>query len=288
MKFKNILLLYKKSAYQIYFLEHRDSFNSRGGNLYKKELERFKRTHAEHYRALAIIEQILKSKKIKYNKRVRAQTLDYSKYDFVITVGGDGTFLEAARHLTHQPVLGVNSDPSWSVGRFCMADIMNFSKFTDQMAQGKSKVRELSRIRLKFDHQKSYFNILNDVLICHRNPASMSRYVLTVGGVTEEQKSSGVWVSTAAGSSGGILSAGGKLLPIDSKDFEYKPRELYGSKKKYKLRGGILSQPHTLKIASLMRSGLVFMDGAHAQRNFPFGFSLTIAGSPEPLKVIDV
>ena len=33
--------------------------------------------------------------------RVRS---DYTPYDFVISVGGDGTFLEAARQITTQPI----------------------------------------------------------------------------------------------------------------------------------------------------------------------------------------
>ena len=62
-------------------------------------------------------------------------------------------------------------------------------------------------------------NVLNDILICHHNPGAMSRYYLTVGRVREEQRSSGVWIATAAGSSGGLHSAGGKVLPRKIKNF---------------------------------------------------------------------
>ena len=288
-KFANILVLYKKSAYQIYFLERKDSFLTRKKNFYLKELDRFRQTHEEHYKSLAIIEQILRSKKIKYSKRARGQKLDYSKYDFVITVGGDGTFLEAARHLVHQPMLGVNSDPSWSVGRFCIATIINFSRIIDQILRGKFKVQELSRVKMKINEKKSHVNVLNDLLVCHRNPASMSRYFMTIDGKGEEQKSSGVWIATAAGSTGAIASAGGKAMPFHSSEFQYKPRELYhGPNAKYNLGGGILSPHQSIKIVSLMRSGVVFTDGGHLNKSLPFGHSIVISHSSEPLKIIQV
>ena len=73
-------------------------------------------------------------------------------------------------------------------------------------------------------------NVLNDILVCHHNPGAMSRYFLTVEGTREEQRSSGVWIATAAGSSGGLHSAGGKVLTQKSKEFQYRPRELYRGK----------------------------------------------------------
>lgn len=47
--------------------------------------------------------------------------MDLYEYDYVITIGGDGTFLSAA-HFIEKPelkILGINSDSKNSVGHLC-------------------------------------------------------------------------------------------------------------------------------------------------------------------------
>jgi len=38
--------------------------------------------------------------------------------------------------------------------------------------------------------------VLNEVLIAHSNPAATSRYIIEVDDMKEEQRSSGLWIST--------------------------------------------------------------------------------------------
>jgi len=115
----------------------------------------------------------------------------------------------------------------------------------------------------------------------------MSRYYLTVGKIREEQRSSGVWVATAAGSSGGLHSAGGKILPQEAKEFQYKPRELYrGRHTFYHLKGGVLKPAQKITMTSLMREGVVFVDGSHVCLPFSFGAKIFVQRSPNPLKII--
>ena len=59
MKIKNVLLLYKKSAYKIYFLEQRSLFNERNKDIAQKELDRFKKAHKEHYATLKHVDSVL-------------------------------------------------------------------------------------------------------------------------------------------------------------------------------------------------------------------------------------
>ena len=70
--------------------------------------------------------KILLTHGIRFTESYRGRGIDYLKYDLIITVGGDGTFLEAAKHAKHQIILGVNSAPDHSVGRFCIANKYNF------------------------------------------------------------------------------------------------------------------------------------------------------------------
>jgi NAD+ kinase len=205
----------------------------------------------------------------------------------IITVGGDGTFLEAAHHVRHETVWGINSDPVWSVGRFCSGNAGNFEVLLEKILAGGAKITKLNRLKISFGKGHPPMNVMNDILVCHQNPAAMSRYYLKVGRIKEEQRSSGVWIATAAGSSGGIRSAGGRLLPQESRDFLYKPRELYqGKNTDYQLKGDVLKPDQKLAMTSLMRDGVVYVDGSHVRVPFTFSADITVQRSPEPLKVI--
>ena len=286
-KFKNILLLYKNSTYASYFLSDKRRMAQLAGLLNNQDIKRFRRTHENHFWTLSYVEAVLKDRKVRFKKICRGTSIDYSKFDLIITVGGDGTFLEAARYLKDQVIWGVNSDPSWSVGRFCSGNPRNFEKMLDDVLAGKVKIKHFNRLSLIFDDGTQPMNVLNDVLICHQNPGALSRYNLTVGRVREEHKSSGVWVSTAAGSTGGIYSAGGRPLPQESKLFEYRPRELYrGRGVRYHLTGKVLKASQKISLLSLMREGVVFVVGSHVCLPFSFGASIHIKKSSYPLKVL--
>jgi NAD+ kinase len=130
-------------------------------------------------------------------------------------------------------------------------------------------------------------NILNDILICNKNPAAMSHYYLIIDGCREEQRSSGMWIATSAGSTGAIHSAGGKILPLTSDKFQYMPRELCGKiGKSCHFLGGVIPGTQILNLTSLMNAGMIYIDGAHVKIPFPFGTKISIAKSPYPLRMI--
>jgi NAD+ kinase len=103
----------------------------------------------------------------------------------------------------------------------------------------------------------------------------------------EKQRSSGVWISTTAGSSGAIYSAGGKIMGPSNKGFQYLVRELYVKKgEKYKLKTGILKKNEKIVFKSLMRNGRIYIDGSHSSIPFPFGAKATVTISPSPVKTV--
>ena len=177
-----ILLLYKISTYAYYFnANRRDAKHP----VPVKSMVRFKKTHLQHYKTLVQVEEFLRKQNIRYSRSRRGQKIDFSKFDFVITVGGDGTFLEAARYCTNQVILGINSDPGWSVGRFCAANDKTFPKLLEDMFNKKTPIRNLNRLKLRIPARggsapggkgrPEAVNVLNDALVCHVNPAAMSR-----------------------------------------------------------------------------------------------------------------
>ena len=262
-----------------------NSVRNRSGD---RNLEHFRRSHDVHYRTLKDVEAALKKRRLRYHKAPRGPVGDKSRYTFVVTVGGDGTVLEAARGLLPGiPLLGVNSDPNHSVGRFCAADRGTFEGLLDGLLSGRVRTVEVQRLKLRLQGRRLAEDALNDVLVTHCNPAAMSHYVLKIAGCTEQQRSSGIWVSTAAGSSGAAMSAGACKLPLIADKFLYQPRELYGDKRYgYRMTGEALKGHVTLRLRSLMREGMIYIDGAHHYRRFGYGATLEVCRSPRPLTLV--
>ncbi len=287
--FGNVLLVYKKSAYAIYFAE-RGVVLAKGKSAdMQREIRRFQKAHDEHQAALEKIERILRRHGINYTKCSRGRRINFAKYGLIITVGGDGTFLEAARGITHQMIIGVNSAPSFSVGKLCVANEANFETVIRRITDKNFQTVHWQRLRLNLKGHSRCVDCVNDVLICHGNPAAMSRYYLNIGNIKEEQRSSGLWVSTAVGSSGAIQSAGGKVLGAEEKKIQYMPRELYdGFNPSHHLKGDILSGGEIITITSLMHQGMIFADGTHFRLKFPFYATLDISLSPNPIKTIAI
>lgn len=289
MELKEVLVLYKKSAYKIYFLEKRRPFSVKNKTIIQKELKSFKKSHDEHYATLKTVETVLSRYQIRFTKSYRSRNIDYTPYDLVITVGGDGTFLEAARNIKNGVLLGVNSSLSYSVGNFCVANRNNFETMLKQILRKNFKTSMFQRLRLEIDGCRKTINCLNDVLICHSNPAAMSRYILKIGSRKEEQRSSGIWIATPTGSSGAIQSAGGKILPHTARKIQYIPRELYGGGRwKYSLTGGVLSKRQSITVISLMRQGKVYIDGTHLEHSFSLGATIKMGLSPNPIKTVNL
>jgi len=283
-----ILLLCKKSPYKTLLEKPRKI--SRRLDKKSSDFQRFKKGHNRHEAAIDGVVRELKKQNLSFTSTSRRSRIQYSRYDLIVTIGGDGTFLDAARNVTDQLILGVNSDPKWSVGQFCSASGKTFSLVLKKILSGRFKTTKINRIRLVVKGTTVKTNILNDILFCHRNPAAMSRYYLTVNGRREEQRSSGLWASTAAGSTSAIQSAGGRMLPLTSKRLQYKPRELYtaSGERRYKLKGGFFNGKKGLKIRSLIPNGLIYVDGSHISYPLLFGDEAVLTQSSQPLKVVEL
>ena len=109
----------------------------------------------------------------------------------------------------------------------------------------------------------------NDVLFAHKNPAAMTRYRVTVGSTLEDQKSSGAWIATAAGSTAGIRSAGGKRMPLESRLLQYLVREPYTwPLRRYELARGFTSR---LTITTFMVDSAIWIDGSRVRYDLHLG-----------------
>jgi NAD+ kinase len=271
---RRVLVVYKKDAYRQFIQERRDAHLLRLLRRRHPDVLEMRRAHDVHQAAMAAVTRALRRLQIPFDLAFRATLKVTRPYDLIVSVGGDGTFLQAARSaclaatdggpLRCTPLLGVNADPQRSEAVFCAATPRTFARLCPAALDGRLPALRLYRLRLRLNGERLAVRALNDVLMAHENPATMSRYRLAVGGRAELQKSSGLWVATAAGSSSAALAAGGVPLPWSARRFQYRPRELYrGRLSRCRLRGGVLSADRPVRVTWLMRRGAAFIDGPH-------------------------
>jgi NAD+ kinase len=250
--------------------------------------------HREHERTLAAVRRALRERGLAASE-IPGDPIDGSarrllaRADLVVTIGGDGTLLAASHHVTTGAVLGVNSAPGDSIGHFCCTRRAVFPATLDAILAGRLRPVELARLALRIDGRRLPEPALNDVLVAHPIPAATTRYRLTVGGRTEEHRSSGLWISTAAGSTAGIRSAGGQVMPRGSRRMQYLVRELLREPgRRYRLEHGFVAPPAGLTVSSKMPEGRLWVDGARTVHPFPFGARLSVDTSAPPLRIFRV
>lgn len=205
----------------------------------------------------------------------------------VITVGGDGTLLTTSHHVAGVPMLGVNSAPGISIGFFCGSDGASFDDVFERFLTGSLPSVSLSRMEVLRNGNPVSRRVLNDALVCHNCPAATSRYILDIDGVTEEQRSSGLWIGPAAGSTAAQRSAGGQVLPLDSEIIQLVVREPYVPEGRTMALTRHLLQPgRSLRVRSKMYEGRLFLDGPTVCESITLGDVLEFRLSAEPLTLL--
>ncbi|HKY37589.1 MAG TPA: NAD(+)/NADH kinase, partial [Polyangiaceae bacterium] len=245
-------------------------------------------SHADHHRTLELV--------IRELSRAGARTLllrrahaafDTSDAELVIAVGGDGTLLAASHNVDDVPILGVNSAPSYSIGFFCGATRKDFRQRLQQALSGKLRKVTLSRMAVSINGRMRSKRVLNDTLYCHDSPAATSRYILRVGKRNEEQRSSGVWIGPPAGSTAAQRSAGGRVLPLASRQLQLVVREPYTPLgKKNALERAIVKPGERVIITSKMDDSSLFIDGSQRKITVRLGDELEFSLSDTPLHVL--
>lgn len=271
-----VLLVYKKAKYDIYVFEKQ---NKRILKLLKEEnesvakLKEVRDTHVANYEKIL---NVLESQNVKYEQCYRGDlTRELVKGKVIIAFGGDGTVLNTSHFVDDEPLLGVNSDPKTSNGSLCSANADNFESFLEQALDTERSFQRLARLECSVDDKPLPFLALNDLLVCDKNPAAMSVYTL----FDDPQKSSGVWISTATGSTGAIKSAGGIPQMRHARLIQFMVREPFVAN----VNKGFVDK---IKMLSKMRNGMIYVDGSYTKVPFEIGSELTVKISERDLRLV--
>jgi NAD+ kinase len=142
----------------------------------------------------------------------------YEDSDFIICVGGDGTFLKAARGaFPHKkPILGVNKG---TVGFLAEVETGEVEMAIDRIVSGEYKIqpRMVLNIEVIRDGRTIYRNhAINDAVVSRMALSRILRLKVMINGeFVDSYASDGVIISTPTGSTGYSLSAGGPIVAPD-------------------------------------------------------------------------
>ena len=282
----SVLVIYKKSKYDLYFNDRQNEHYQKLSKEGHVSIETLKSAHDEHQRTVESVKDVLKLGGVDFIVRYRAHVNVADVQDrWVVTVGGDGTLLDAASRLENNPIFGVNSDTKHSVGFFCAADRENFAEVFARALRREFRPTPMIRMQAELDGERLK-PILNDVLIANNNPAATARFVVEHQGESLTFKSSGAWVSTPAGSTAAMRSAGGRVQTLDEKELQFKVREAYWPSRKIEEKEHFfVAENDSVRVESRMRKGSIFLDGPHRRYAFPTGSSLLLKASDTPLNL---
>ncbi len=286
---KKITLVYKESTYSRYFK----------GKALKGEIRLLKELHDKHFCMVERAVSFLRREGMEVTPVKREKLKPIRSADLVITIGGDGTFLDTSHYVNDIPMWGINSTPTHSAGFLMSATPENFERRWKLLVGARHvypepsrravplPILKLQRLQILINGRKLPELVLNDVLIAHTNPAAVSRYELRVDDRKEEQKSSGLWISTAAGSTAATQSAGGKVLPQESKRIQFIARELYhGRNQRYRLAKGIVSPRAKIQVISQMHEAACYLDGPRVWYPIRYGDRIEVKAANRPLRII--
>lgn len=212
--------------------------------------------------------------------RVLVPTFQFQKEDLVVTLGQDGLVANTAKYVGAQPIVAVNPEPERFDGILLPFVPDEARSAVKKVIEARAKIHEITLAEIKL-HDGQRLLAFNDLFIGARSHVS-ALYRITCGRKSEIQSSSGVLVSTGAGSTGWLSSVfnmasgvacfcGGSAIkpfrmPWEDRRLIYVVREPFASRhSQASIVAGMLEAGQEITLESLMPSGgAVFSDGMEA------------------------
>jgi NAD kinase len=266
-----------------------------------QSFERIEVAHEKHQQVLMKVRQAVPTGiKSQLIDRELVPRFTFGEDDLVVTVGQDGLVSNTAKYLTGQPILAVNPDPELFDGVLLPFTAQSVEQQLHMTLYGPLQAKKVTLAQAELSDGQTLM-AFNDFFIGARSHVS-ARYRIEIGDRSETQSSSGIIVSTGAGSTGwlqsvyagaaGVIEAlGGQVIPPanggrlnwDTEHLVYSVREPFPSiATQTSIVHGVFTDQTPLKITSQMASnGIVFSDGVEADYlEFNSGAEVTLSTAP--------
>ena len=269
-----------------------------GGNFkdYEMEHETF------HASLLSLQTQLSKIIKHKVVERVYMPSFIFSEKHIIIVIGQDGLVANTAKYSKGIPMIAVNPDKQRYDGVLLPFDVSNFLVGVESVITNSypSKTMQFAEAKLNDGQRILAFN---DLFIGASSHIS-SRYKISFNNHTEEHSSSGLIVSTLAGSTGWMSSIFNMAFGItnlltkdinlekpklNDRELLFAVREPFKSiKTQIGITAGIIKDQSKLLLESLMpTNGVIFSDGIESDFiKFNSGTTATIGIAKETATLV--
>jgi NAD kinase len=276
-----------------FYIEHA------GGNFgeYEREDDAYRKSMDRVQRSIEV------GLKVQAIDRSLVSTFTFLPEDIVVTLGQDGLVANTAKYVGDQPIVAVNPDPERFDGILLPFLPGDAAHAIVRVTEGRCRIRAVTLAEAKLNDGQRLL-AFNDLFLGAQTHVS-ARYNIRWNRVEEPQSSSGVLVSTGAGSTGWISSVfnmasgvsvltgghGVKSIRMDWEDRRllFVVREPFVSRhSRANVTAGVVGPQETLELESLMPSGgVIFSDGIEADYlQFNSGSAVTVKAAEEKAHLV--
>jgi hypothetical protein len=203
--------------------------------------------------------------------------------DSVVVLGQDGLVANTLKYLEDQRVVAVNPDPARWNGVLLPFSVDDLPRIMAEEANRQRPVKLVTMAKASLNTGQT-LHAVNDFFIGQRSHVS-ARYQISISGKRERQSSSGIIVSTGAGSTGWLRSVyagwatatrsllgrdvapvGDGSFPWDARYLHYFVREPYPSRttQTHLVLGKIAAGEQMHVVSEMPDNGVLFSDGIEA------------------------
>lgn len=265
----------------------------------------YAREHDTYERALDHLKRSLELRDMQQQTLDRSllPTYRFDPDDLVVTLGGNGLVANTAKYVGSLPIVPVNPEPERFDPVLLPFSVPQARAAVDRVLAGVADTRAVTLAQVDLSDGQRLL-AFNDFFIGARTHVS-SRYRLSWSGRSEDQSSSGIIVSTGAGSTGWLTSvfnmaagvsaftggAPGKPIRMEWND----PRLIFAVREPFRSQrwtasivAGLVEPGESLRVESMMSTeGVLFSDGVESDYlAFGAGAVATIHAAPERVRLV--
>ncbi|MCS6809429.1 MAG: sugar kinase [Bacteroidota bacterium] len=244
------------------------------------KFEDYEHEHETFHHALTLLQtQLSRLIKNKVVEKTYLPSFLFSERHVIVVIGQDGLVANTAKYSRSRPIVAVNPDKSRYDGVLLPFDISNVLEGVEDVMRGQYSARTVRFAEARLNDGQKLL-AFNDLFIGAASHIS-ARYIISFDGATEEHSSSGLIISTRAGSTGWFSSvlnmAYGvtslfehgiqrKVLTLGDNELVFVVREPFQSvRTQIGITVGIITEYNHLTVESLMPAhGVIFSDGIEA------------------------
>ena len=292
-RLQELVARFNTKAQARFYIEHS------GGNFsdYEMEDDEYRRSFDQLSKSLDM------GLKLQVIDRDFLPTFMFMPQDIVVTLGQDGLVANAAKYVKGQPIIAVNPSPRIFDGVLLPFLPGGVAAAVDRLLREKAALRDVTMAEAKLTDGQSLL-AFNDLFIGPKTHVS-ARYRIVWSGKSEPQSSSGVLVSTGAGSTGwlssifnmtrGVAGLAGAAFAVPThlewEDLRlvFVVREPFISRhSRAEIVAGMIAPGQELVLESLMPSGgVIFSDGTEADfLKFDSGVTAVIRASDQKAHLV--